>query len=273
MFKCTCGYPTCKEEYKTELARNRHQAGVLAAKTKQREKAIAKAQAKKGLLTESFRDKPITSKTKSGKGHENWSEVAKRAARTRKRNNISKKLFGKKYKELSLDDKQKVDTELQDEITPEPMTQEESPRQIAPKKSFMSAKLATEATKLRILQIDNKNEAPRTQFVEFTGPKGGESNGIVDLLAIKKNHDQEKTKNMDCNVNDLLDIIHIQVKGGSAGDPTKAAKKRMLIVSKYYNCRETLLSRWNPAKFNQVIFKRLKNNLEWEKVDAKTIFG
>ena len=45
------------------------------------------------------------------------------------------------------------------------------------------------------------------------------------------------------------------------------------LVSKYYNCRETLLSRWNPAKFSQVIFKRLKINLEWEKVDAKTIFG
>ena len=137
----------------------------------------------------------------------------------------------------------------------------------------MSEILATEATKLRILQIDNKNGVRRTRFVEFVGAKGGESNGIVDLLAIKKNHDQKKTKNIGCNVNDLLDIIHIQVKGGSAGEPTKADKKRMLIVSKYYNCRETLLSRWNPAEFNQVVFKRLKNNLEWEKVDAKTIFG
>ena len=137
----------------------------------------------------------------------------------------------------------------------------------------MTGRLAVQATKLRILEIDNKNDAPLSQFVEFEGREGGESNGIVDLLAVKRNRDHKKTKNMDCNVNDLLDIIHIQVKGGSAGEPTKADKKRMLIVSKYYNCRETLLSRWNPAKFNQVIFKRLKNNLEWEKVDAKTIFG
>ena len=137
----------------------------------------------------------------------------------------------------------------------------------------MTGRLAVQATKLRILEIDNKNDAPLSQFVEFEGREGGESNGIVDLLAVKRNRDHKKTKNMDCNVNDLLDIIHIQVKGGSAGEPTKADKKRMLIVSKYYNCRETLLSRWNPAKFSQVIFKRLKNNLEWEKVDAKTIFG
>ena len=128
MFKCTCGYPTCKEEYTTEEARERHLRGVLAAETK---KELAKSDG----------DKPITSKTKSGKGHENWSEVAKRAARTRKRNNISKKLFGKKYKELSLADKQKVDTGFQDQITPEPITKdEESARKIAPKKAFMSAK-------------------------------------------------------------------------------------------------------------------------------------
>ena len=161
-------------------------------------------------------------------------------------------------------------------ITPEqqPITKdEESPRKIAPVKSFMSQFLSTEATKLRIIQIENKKGTPNSQFVEFKGKKGGESNGIVDLLVVKRNRDRKKIKNMDCNVNDLLDIIHIQVKGGSAGDPTKAAKKRMLIVSKYYNCRETLLSRWNPAKFSQVIFKRLKNNLEWEKVDAKTIFS
>ena len=161
-------------------------------------------------------------------------------------------------------------------ITPEqqPITEdEENPRKVAPEKAHMTGRLAVKATKLRILEIDNKNDAPLSQFVEFEGREGGESNGIVDLLAVKRNRDHKKTKNMDCNVNDLLDIIHIQVKGGSARDPTKAAKKRMLIVSKYYNCRETLLSRWNPAKFNQVIFKRLKNNLEWEKVDAKTIFG
>ena len=163
-------------------------------------------------------------------------------------------------------------------ITPEPEQQpitkdEESPRKAAPEKAYMTGRLAVKATKLRILEIDNKNDAPLSQFVEFEGREGGESNGIVDLLAVKRNRDRKKIKNMDCNVNDLLDIIHIQVKGGSAGDPTKAAKKRMLIVSKYYNCRETLLSRWNPAKFNQVIFKRLNNNLEWEKVDENTIFG
>ena len=79
MFKCTCRYHTCKKQYETELARNRHLAGVLARKTKQ-------------LLSQSDVEKPTISKIKSGGDYSNWSEVAKRAGRTRKRNRISKKL-------------------------------------------------------------------------------------------------------------------------------------------------------------------------------------
>ena len=163
-------------------------------------------------------------------------------------------------------------------ITPEPEQQpitkdEESPRKIAPVKSFMSQFLSTEATKVRIIQIENKKGAPNSQFVEFKGKKGGESNGIVDLLAVKKNRDPEKKKGLDCNVNDLLDIIHIQVKGGGSAEPTLDDIRRMKIVSKYYNCRETLLSKWNPKKFNEVKFYRLNPQNEWVIVDEKTVFG
>ena len=63
-------------------------------------------------------------------------------------------------------------------ITPEPEQQpitkdEEKP---APEKAYMTGALAVEATKLRILEIDNKNNAPLSQFVEFQGRPGGESN-------------------------------------------------------------------------------------------------
>ena len=257
MVKCTCGYHTCKKFYKTERQLERHQAGVKAAKKKNSGKTITnKVKSKKGGRFEctcGYHTCDGFYKTERQlERHQAGVLAAKK-----------KKIFA----EESARDKP---------ITPEqqPITKdEESPRKAAPEKAYMTGRLAVKATKLRILEIDNKNDAPLSQFVEFEGRQGGESNGIVDLLVVKRNRDRKKIKNMDCNVNDLLDIIHIQVKGGSAGDPTKAAKKRMLIVSKYYNCRETLLSRWNPAKFSQVIFKRLKNNLEWEKVDAKTIFG
>ena len=161
-------------------------------------------------------------------------------------------------------------------ITPEqqPITEdEENPRKVAPEKAHMTGRLAVKATKLRILEIDNKNDAPLSQFVEFEGREGGESNGIVDLLAVKRNRDRKKIKNMDCNVNDLLDIIHIQVKGGDSPPPTPDDKRRMKIVSKYYKCRETLLSEWNPARYNVVKFSRLNPQNEWDRVDERTIFG
>ena len=257
MIKCTCGYHTCKKFYNTERQLERHQAGVKAAKKKNSGKTITnKVKSRKdgrfGCTCGYHTCKKFYKTERQLERHQAGVLAAKK-----------KKIFA----EESARDKP---------ITPEqqPITKdEENPRKVAPEKAYMTGRLAVKATKLRILEIDNKNNAPLSQFVEFKGREGGESNGIVDLLVVKKNRDRKKIKNMDCNVNDLLDIIHIQVKGGSAGDPTKAAKKRMLIVSKYYNCRETLLSRWNPAKFSQVIFKRLKNNLEWEKVDAKTIFG
>ena len=159
-------------------------------------------------------------------------------------------------------------------ITPEPEQQpitkdEESPRKIAPEKAYMTGRLAVKATKLRILEIDNKNGVPLSQFVEFEGSKGGESNGIVDLLVVKRNNDRKKTKNMDCNVNDLLDIIHIQVKGGGSNLPTSNDKRRMQIVSKFYHCRETLLSEWNPAKFSEVRFSRLNSQNEWKRIDER----
>ena len=261
MFKCTCKYHTCKKQYKTELARNRHLAGVFAQKTKQ-------------LLSQSDVEKPTISKIKSGGDYSNWSEVAKRAGRTRKRNRISKKLFGREYKELRTNQQQKVDAELQNQIIPEPITHDEKKSsKTTHMKAYMSGKLAMEATKLRILQIDRKNDAPNSQFVEFRGKVDGESNGIIDLLTIKKNRDKQLNKKHGLDDGDLLDIIHIQVKGGDSNRPKPNDVKRMKIVSKFYHCRETLLSEWNPAKFSEVRFSRLNSQNEWIQIDENKIFG
>ena len=263
MVQCKCGYHTCKKFYKTETAKIQHLAGVKSAKKKNS-------------------GKTTTSKVKPGKGGRfectcGYHTCKKFYKTERLLERHQAGVFAARTKKEHA--KEQAKEQARDKpITPEPEQQpitkdEESPRKIAPVKSFMSQFLSTEATKVRIIQIENKKGAPNSQFVEFKGKKGGESNGIVDLLVVKKNNDPKKTKNMDCNVNDLLDIIHIQVKGGSAGDPTEAAKKRMLIVSKYYNCRETLLSKWNPKKFNEVKFYRLNPQNEWVIVDEKTIFG
>lgn len=56
------------------------------------------------------------------------------------------------------------------------------------------------------------------QIVSFEGPKGGESTGIVDRLAIRKNH---KLSTKSLKRGDLFEIILIQVKGGASKWPTK----------------------------------------------------
>ena len=211
MFKCTCGYHTCKKKYSTEFARNRHMAGVLAQKTKQ-------------LLAQSAVEKPNTTKKIS-------KDIRKNGLKHKSNNNTSQKVY-------------------------------------------LSGKLATEATKLKILEIDRKNGRPSSQFVEFRGKSDGESNGIIDLLSIKKNRDKKMNSKLGLQTVDLLDIIHIQVKGGNSNFPSSDEIERMSIVSKFYHCKATLLSTWNPEKFNDSPkFHSLTSDNKWNEVNLEDILN
>ena len=84
----------------------------------------------------------------------------------------------------------------------------------APSKASRSGKWAITMTKWLITKAKGKTT---WQLVTFCGPKGGESVGIVDLVAIRKNHN--RTTN-GLKRGDLFEIMLIQVKGGkSAGPP------------------------------------------------------
>lgn len=67
--------------------------------------------------------------------------------------------------------------------------------------------------------------------MEFPGPGGGESTGIVDFMAIRKDHSQPETDPLKRG--DLFEIILIQVKGGSARMPT-----RQDVLREPYNASE-----------------------------------
>lgn len=58
-----------------------------------------------------------------------------------------------------------------------------------------------------------RSRGVKWHIVDFIGPSGGQSRGVVDLLAVRKNHNayDDVVKR-----GDLLDIVLIQVKGGSA---------------------------------------------------------
>ena len=62
------------------------------------------------------------------------------------------------------------------------------------------------------------------RFVEFGGPTGSESRGIVDILAIRKDHGSEAAgfKRGDC-----FEIVFIQTKGGQAARPTDEDLRRL----------------------------------------------
>lgn len=93
-------------------------------------------------------------------------------------------------------------------------------------------------------------------MVAFTGPSGGESRGIVDLLAIRKDHTTEKA---GLKRGDLFEMILIQVKGGGAAWPSKPDIDRLRKVARYYRARDVLLAEWRPGK--QPSLYRLKKRL------------
>ena len=68
---------------------------------------------------------------------------------------------------------------------------------------------------------------------------------------------------------DSLEIIHIQVKGGTSGNPSSKDVKRMKKVTDHYRFEKTLLSRWIT---HLPTFFLLKKD-DWVKVDPRTIFG
>ena len=87
---------------------------------------------------------------------------------------------------------------------------------------------------------------------------------------MRKNFDKKGNKKLGMKEGDSLEIIQIQVKGGTSGNPSKEDIKRMKKVSEHYHFSETILSRW---KTNTVNFYRLGNDGGLEEVAPRTIFS
>lgn len=79
------------------------------------------------------------------------------------------------------------------------------------------------------------------KLVSFRGPKGGESRGIVDIVAIRKNH---KVDDGRIRRGDLFEIVLIQVKGGGAGKPTDADAARLRAVKRRHGAKAVLYVHW-----------------------------
>jgi hypothetical protein len=81
-------------------------------------------------------------------------------------------------------------------------------------------------------------------LVEFGGITGAESRGIVDILAVRKNH--QKVDGLKRG--DLLDLVLIQTKGGSAKFPSSSDIERLRKVAKYHRAKVVVLAEWKIGK-------------------------
>jgi hypothetical protein len=99
--------------------------------------------------------------------------------------------------------------------------------------------------------ITKSRAARGWEIVNFTGPAGRESRGIVDFLLIRKDHRPGAVAR-----GDFFEIILVQVKGGSAGRPSREDLARLRLVADHYHARAVVLAEW--VKGSKVRFSQLK---------------
>jgi hypothetical protein len=119
----------------------------------------------------------------------------------------------------------------------------------AQKKAAKTARWAVTMTKVRIRRVLART---RWQLVTFYGASGGESVGVVDLLAVRKDH----RARLGMKRGDALHFILIQVKGGTAAMPTAEDGSRLRAVAKRHHARKVLLASWKRG--TQVRFFSLR---------------
>lgn len=125
-------------------------------------------------------------------------------------------------------------------------------------------------TMTRVLITQSTVNQPKWEVVNFLGPKKVESRGIVDLIAIRRDHTRGEEP---LQLGDLFEIVLIQVKGGSARMPTAKDNVRLAAVGKHYSARAILLAEWKQG--TRVKLRRLGDDLQWssDAVDPQSIFA
>lgn len=131
-------------------------------------------------------------------------------------------------------------------------------------KALHTAKLARTMTKWLITY--SRRAGARWRVVDFGGQTGAESRGIVDLMAVRKDHRTEKP---GLKRGDLFEIILIQTKGGAARDPSPEDRRRLRRVARLYRA-SVVLATWQRRKTPQV--HQLEGDT-WKKKAPADVFG
>ena len=139
----------------------------------------------------------------------------------------------------------------------------------AQKKAARTGRWAVTMAKVRIRRVLSRTH---WQLISICGPSGGESVGVVDMVAMRKDH--RKPAN-GLRRGDLLQIILIQVKGGTAAMPTEDDAIRLRGVARQHRARAVLLASWKKGKAAR--FFRLRRSgvkgTQWAELhDLDTVF-
>jgi hypothetical protein len=127
----------------------------------------------------------------------------------------------------------------------------------AQQKAALTARWAVTMAKVRIRRVVSRT---RWQLVTFYGKSGGESVGVVDLLAIRKDHSAPLGA---MRRGDALQIILIQVKGGTAATPTWEDAMRLRAVAKRHCACDVLLATWKKGTEARFFRSRRVSATDW----------
>jgi len=140
----------------------------------------------------------------------------------------------------------------------------------AQQKAARTGRWAVIMAKVRIRRATART---RWQLVTFCGAAGGESVGVVDLIAIRKDHG---TPLPGTKRGDGLQIILIQVKGGRAAMPTAEDGHRLRAVCRRHRAQQVLLATWvkgKPVRFFHLRQRYAEGLRDWlELEDINSIF-
>ena len=113
----------------------------------------------------------------------------------------------------------------------------------------------------------SRRTGARWNLVDFGGKTKAEARGIVDLIAIRKDHRHDGPA---LKRGDLFEIVLIQTKGGSARRPTAEDVARLSTVAKYHRAKAVVLAEWRSAEKLELYRLRGKR---WRPVVSDEIFG
>jgi hypothetical protein len=141
-----------------------------------------------------------------------------------------------------------------------------APKEMSPgRKAHHTAKWARTMTKWLVTYTRRKGA--KWNLVDFGGKTKSEARGIVDLIAIRKDHRQDGP---GLKRGDLFEIVLIQTKGGSAPRPTPDDLSRLRRVGRHHKARAIVLAEWQRGEHLE-LFKL--NGSRWHSVSPDEVFG